>query len=81
MSISESSSKRKKIFELEFTENVEDFVEMFLEDEESGADNRHLFDAAAFTQNPDDVQCSQKVNNNTGTIWIPDSMVVRYSNG
>jgi len=61
MILSESSSKKKKLYNLEFTENVENFEEMFLDDESGGTDNRNLFDAAAFTLNPDDVQCSQKV--------------------
>ncbi len=61
MTLSESCSKKKKLFQLEFTENVENFEEMFLDDESGGTDNRNLFDAAAFTNNPDDVECSQKV--------------------
>ena len=61
MTLSDSSSKKKKLFNLEFTESVENFEEMFLDDESGGTDNRNLFDAAAFTLNPDDVQCSQKV--------------------
>ena len=61
MTLSESCSKKKRLFNLEFAENVEDFEEMFLDDESGGTDNRNIFDAAAFTNNPDDVECSQKV--------------------
>ena len=58
MSMAGNSSKKKKNFQLEFTDNVEDFEEMLLDDESAGTDNRNIFDAAAFSK---DNECSQKV--------------------
>jgi hypothetical protein len=45
----------------ELSESAENFEEMFLDDDSGGTDNRNIFDAAAFSSNPDDVECSQKV--------------------
>ena len=58
MSMAENSSKKKKTFQLEFTDSVEDFEEMLLDEDNAGTDNRNIFDAAAFSK---EVECSQKV--------------------
>ena len=60
MSLAENSSKKKKIFNLELAVKVEDFENMFLDDESGGTDNRNIFDAAAFFN---DAESSQKVLN------------------
>jgi len=51
-------SLNKKVFELKRTDEVVNFEETILADEESGADNRDIFDGSAFEK---DFECAQKV--------------------
>lgn len=48
-----------KVFQLKRSDEVVNFEETFLADGESGADNRDIFDGAAFEK---DYECAQKVS-------------------